>query len=86
MRAMAMPYAEEVDLVEEEMRRVLQLLRWRAEWWRWLVGRQAEGQLEPLREGHAAYAHKQAAYMDTLVKNFEKLWKDVPAFLERVLK
>jgi hypothetical protein len=37
-RAKALRYAEEVDLLEEEMRRVLQFLEWRASWWRAQIG------------------------------------------------
>jgi hypothetical protein len=77
-----MRYAEEVELVEEEMRRVLQYLRWRAGWWRSLVG--LRDALQPdtaLREGHFAYACKQAAYMEGLAARFEATWKDVPGYL-----
>ncbi|KAF7349139.1 hypothetical protein MVEN_01436100 [Mycena venus] len=81
--ARAMRYAEEVELVEEEMRRVVQFLRWRAGWWRSLVGLCASMQLDAaLREGHAAYAHKQAECMDKIADRFAEHWKDVPAFLQ----
>ncbi|KAG2750254.1 hypothetical protein P692DRAFT_20421062 [Suillus brevipes Sb2] len=32
-RAQSMRWAEEVELLHEEMRRVLQFLRWHAAWW-----------------------------------------------------
>ncbi|KAJ7898876.1 hypothetical protein B0H14DRAFT_3852958 [Mycena olivaceomarginata] len=80
-RAKAMRYAEEVELLEEEMRRVLQFLDWRAKWWSSLVGLRIEQQNEEaLREGHAAF--KQAAYMEGLRARFEKQWKDVGSLLE----
>ncbi|KAJ7724701.1 hypothetical protein B0H14DRAFT_3519517 [Mycena olivaceomarginata] len=81
-RAKAMRYAEEVDLLKEEMWHVLQLLQWRGDWWRSLLGLRAEQQLEPLCEEHAAYIHKPEVYMDKLRTDFEMMWKDVPALLK----
>ncbi|KAJ7653994.1 hypothetical protein DFH06DRAFT_1330093 [Mycena polygramma] len=84
-RAKAMRYQEEVDLLEEEMRRVLQFQEWRTEWWRSLVGLRADLQPDAaLREGHAAYAHKQAGYMEGIGTRFQAMWKDVPQFLEGI--
>jgi hypothetical protein len=77
-----MRYAEEVDLLEEEMRRVKQFLDWRAGWWRSLVGLRASGQDEALREGHTAYAAKQAAYLDGMRDSFATMWRDIPTFLD----
>ncbi|KAJ6605141.1 hypothetical protein B0H10DRAFT_607302 [Mycena sp. CBHHK59/15] len=78
-----MRYAEEVELLEEEMRRVRQFLDWRAGWWRSLVGLRSAMQPDAaLREGHAAYAGKQAGYMAGLSARFTKMWEDVPRFLE----
>jgi hypothetical protein len=79
-----MRYAEEVDLLQEEMRRVVQFMDWRRDWWHSMVGLRVHLQHDPaLREGHSAYAHKQAWYMDGLSTRFQTLWKDVPAFLEQ---
>jgi hypothetical protein len=78
-----MHYAEEIDLLEEEMRRVLQFLQWRADWWTSLVGLPAGKQEKlALREGHAAYARKQAGYMQGLRDRFEHQWRDVARELE----
>ncbi|KAJ7821478.1 hypothetical protein B0H14DRAFT_3089114 [Mycena olivaceomarginata] len=85
-RAKAMRYAEEVNLLEEEMRRVLQFLGWRAEWWRSLVGLRAESQSPALREGHAAYAHRQAAYMEGLQSRFRSQWRDIDKLLTSARK
>ena|ERR1700761_7143756 len=77
-----MRYAEEVELLEEEMRRVLQFLHWRAESWRSLVELRAGHQHEEtLHEGHAAYAHKQAGYMEGLRAQFEGQWQGVGSLL-----
>ncbi|KAJ6462254.1 hypothetical protein C8R47DRAFT_1225566 [Mycena vitilis] len=82
-RAKAMRYAEEVELLEEEMRRVRHFLDWRAGWWRSQVGLRAHLQPdEALREGHAAYAAKQAGYMEALSVRFADNWKDIPRLLE----
>jgi hypothetical protein len=79
-----MRYAEEVDLLQEEMRRVVQFMDWRRDRWRSLVGLRAHRQHDAaLREGHSAYALKQAWYMDGLSTRFRTLWKDVPAFLQQ---
>ncbi|KAJ6556339.1 hypothetical protein B0H19DRAFT_947312 [Mycena capillaripes] len=81
-RAKAMRYAEEVDLLDEEMRRVLQFLDWRTGWWRSLIGLRSTVQPEAgLQDGHKAYAEKQGAYMEGLAERFRGLWKDVGAFI-----
>ncbi|KAJ6506403.1 hypothetical protein C8R47DRAFT_1241797 [Mycena vitilis] len=81
-RARANRYAEEVELLEEEMRRVVEFLKWRAGWWESLLGLRAAQQADAaLREGHAAYVRKQAGYMRGLAVRFEKLWADVPQYL-----
>ncbi|KAJ6566718.1 hypothetical protein B0H19DRAFT_1025332 [Mycena capillaripes] len=57
-RARAMRWREEVDLLEEEMRRVLQFLRWRSQWWAKQVGRKP-GLDGPQLEGEMVYAIRQ---------------------------
>ncbi|KAJ7898155.1 hypothetical protein B0H14DRAFT_3424516 [Mycena olivaceomarginata] len=75
VRAKAMHYTEETDLLEEEMRRVLQFFQWRGDWWRARVGLRAAWQDQTLQEGHASYALKQAAYQDGMRAGFEKQWR-----------
>jgi hypothetical protein len=78
-----MRYTEEVDLGEEEMRRVPDFLDRRGEWWRLRVGLRAALQPEEaLHEGHSAYAHKQADIMEGLLASFRQQWADVEGFLE----
>jgi hypothetical protein len=77
-----MRYAEEVNLLEEEMWQVLQFLEWRANWWRGRVGLQAEQQPEALLEGHAAYTYKQAGYMAGLLTRFKEEWSNVVKLIE----
>ncbi|KAJ7723031.1 hypothetical protein B0H14DRAFT_2642015 [Mycena olivaceomarginata] len=76
--AKAMHYTEGINLLEEEMRCMLQFLQWRADWWTSLVGFQAEKQEAlALWQGHAAYVRKQAGYMQGLRDHFEHQWRDV---------
>ncbi|TFK77860.1 hypothetical protein K466DRAFT_449601, partial [Polyporus arcularius HHB13444] len=58
-RARAMRWTEEVELVEEEMRRVKAFCIWQAGWWE-AQARVREGHLD-LLEGTRAYAHRQAS-------------------------
>ncbi|RDB23287.1 hypothetical protein Hypma_009705 [Hypsizygus marmoreus] len=65
---------EEVQLLREEMRRVLVFLQWKGTWWR---GRaQWREELEPtLKEGVKAYALEQASLQDMLALSFRKTWR-----------
>ncbi|KAJ7243627.1 hypothetical protein B0H12DRAFT_1022985, partial [Mycena haematopus] len=73
-RARAMRWEEEVDLLEEEMRRIQQFLQWRSDWWRARVNGRglAPG---PQQEGEAAYAIRQASIQSTLAMEFAKEWE-----------
>ena len=65
---------EEVQLVREEMRRVLAFLEWKACWW----DRQREAQLivsYDIQEGAHAYAAKQAHVNRALAASFEDRWR-----------
>ncbi|KAK7027713.1 CxC2 domain-containing protein [Favolaschia claudopus] len=81
-RARALRWTEEVDLLEEEMRRVLQFLEWKAKWWLALIGQREPSMHDPaLDEGFAAYAHRQAQIQIDLKARFEGNWKDVPLLI-----
>ncbi|KAJ6500304.1 hypothetical protein DFH09DRAFT_1375882 [Mycena vulgaris] len=94
-RARAMCQEEQVDLLEEEMRRVLAFLRYKADWWE---GRAAQRPRVPLDgrtkvgimyapahkaydEGNVAYARRQALRLRELTALFETKWEDVPGFI-----
>ncbi|KAJ7198691.1 hypothetical protein C8J57DRAFT_1104953, partial [Mycena rebaudengoi] len=81
-RARCMRWREEVDLLEEEMQRILQFLAWRSEWWKAQVGRRelADG---PQLEGETAYALRQAAFQAALATSFETKWKDLPGLIKQ---
>ena len=62
-----------MQLVKEEMRRVLAFLEWRASWW----DRQGKAQLnvsDDILEGARAYAAKQAHINRALAASFEACW------------
>ncbi|KAJ7440330.1 hypothetical protein B0H11DRAFT_2253095 [Mycena galericulata] len=81
-RARAMRWGEEVDLLEEEMRRILQFLDWRAEWWRDQVDRR--GLLDGAqKEGEAGYALRQSHLLAELRAAFALKWVGLPALIEK---
>ncbi|RDB24457.1 hypothetical protein Hypma_008439 [Hypsizygus marmoreus] len=76
-RARAQRWTEEVILVDEEMRRVLEFGRWRATWWEEQA--QRRGSEGVLLEGVQAYAYKQADAERRLVSIWESRWAPVRA-------
>ena len=68
-----MRWSEEVLLVREEMRRVLQFLEWHARWWEGLQTRH-DGSSPELAEGVSAYACKQASIRRSIRTSFKRLW------------
>ncbi|KAJ7847993.1 hypothetical protein B0H14DRAFT_3453348 [Mycena olivaceomarginata] len=81
--ARSMRWAEEVDLLEEEMRRIGQFLQWRSDWWNAKVDLRGlpEG---PQREGKTAYAKHQAAVQTRLVADFAVEWDGLAEKIRRV--
>ncbi|OAX31006.1 hypothetical protein K503DRAFT_704426, partial [Rhizopogon vinicolor AM-OR11-026] len=73
-RARAMRWSEEVELLQEEMRRVLQFFGWQATWW---DSQKERRFIEPTeeRDGLRAYAARQASLRHDLRQNFSRLWK-----------
>ncbi|KAJ7472830.1 hypothetical protein FB451DRAFT_1134413 [Mycena latifolia] len=74
MYARAMRWSEEVDLLEEEMWRILQFLTWQADGWTAQVGRRglAGG---PQAEGEAVYALRQGRLKAKLCAKFAEMWE-----------
>jgi hypothetical protein len=69
-----MRWSEEVDLLQEEMRRVLQFFDWQATWW----GGQKERRLAELpeeQEGLRAYAARQGSLRREFCQHFNRLWE-----------
>ncbi|CAK5264037.1 unnamed protein product [Mycena citricolor] len=82
-RARAGRWREEVDLLEEEMRRVLAFEEWRAAWWRERrLGREAEELGPAMDEALHAYAEKQARFHDRRAGKLRHMWKSVPGSIE----
>ncbi|KAJ7447046.1 hypothetical protein B0H11DRAFT_2151984 [Mycena galericulata] len=82
-RARAHRWTEEVDLLEEEMRRTLVFLDWRAGWWRGLKDLRPEVVTdEAAKEGFNAYAERQAKIQDDMKLRFEANWADVPTWIQ----
>lgn len=79
-RARVNRWSEEVELLLEEMRRVIEFLKWQAEWWGGQVSSRSLGSVVD-QEGLAAYARRQAALRLSLVTSFQHLWRDVPMFV-----
>jgi hypothetical protein len=71
-----------VDLVEEEMRRVLEFLRWKADQWEArMEERLSTGLDEVLEEGLIAYARRQAQTTLALRARFQENWRSVPSYI-----
>ncbi|KAG6847867.1 hypothetical protein H0H93_005344 [Arthromyces matolae] len=80
-RARSMRWTEEVELLQEEMRRIRQFLRWEEDRW---MGR-AHGKSPAditVREGLTSYALSQGTLRRKLRERFEETWKEVPQMLE----
>jgi hypothetical protein len=93
-----MRYAEEVELLFEEMRRVLAFLEWDRDRWKKRAlnfpqrdSDNAAGPSTPsaslvqkavLEEGLRAYALHQASVHQHLFDTFGQQWHDIPAFIE----
>lgn len=79
-RARANRWSEEVELLQEEMRRVSAFLEWQTEWWEdrasprtWLDGME--------NEGVSAYAHRQAAIRRAMRTRCTSIWSVVPSLV-----
>ncbi|KAJ7037089.1 hypothetical protein C8F04DRAFT_1180815 [Mycena alexandri] len=82
-RARALRWTEEVDLLEEEMRRIQQFLTWRAGWWRERADGRGREQDGPQREGERAYAYRQAKLQEDLCANFAAKWAHLPELVRK---
>ncbi|KAJ7215151.1 hypothetical protein C8J57DRAFT_1440578 [Mycena rebaudengoi] len=74
-RARSLRWSEEVQLLEEEMRRIVQYLEWQANWWTMRVGLREDKIDERQQEGDRAYALRQASLKRSLAASFAKKWE-----------
>ena len=64
---------EEVLLLKEEMRRVIEFLKWKSQCWLWKAEDRRAG--DDLAEGLLAYSHKQASLHKGLSQHFRTIWQ-----------
>ena len=72
-QARAHRWQEEVMLVQEEMRRVIAFLDWKASWWRSQSQCRSDVR-EDIKAGLASYAARQGHLMQNLAETFAALW------------
>jgi hypothetical protein len=77
-----MRWAEEVELLEEEMSRVLRFLDWHARWWVKKEKGRGEGVDARLQEGLSAYARRQASIRIRMKDKFANLWDSVDSWVK----
>ncbi|KAG6819829.1 hypothetical protein H0H93_008178 [Arthromyces matolae] len=79
-RARRMRWAEEVELLQEEMRRIRQFLSYESDAW---ISRATTAHHEEsvVLEGMLAYAQSQAHQRRNLLERFEGMWKEIPQIL-----
>ena len=81
--ARAMRWAEEVELLKEEMRRILQYFEWEAgSWDKRAVEFHSSDAAE--YEGCIGYAKRQADLRRSLALQFTHQWKDTRAWMDSV--
>ncbi|KAG1872264.1 hypothetical protein F4604DRAFT_1881048 [Suillus subluteus] len=76
-RARAHRWEEEVQLLREEMRRVLAFFEWQAGWWDAQSSGRTFGSPEAA-EGAVAYARRQASLRRSLASHFRSMWEVTP--------
>ncbi|KAG1746445.1 hypothetical protein EDB19DRAFT_1894208 [Suillus lakei] len=77
-RARAHRWEEEIQLLREEMRRVLAFLQWQAVWWDAQSSWRTFGSPEAA-EGGAAYACRQASLRRSMASHFKSIWEAIPS-------
>ncbi|KAG1790350.1 uncharacterized protein HD556DRAFT_1310740 [Suillus plorans] len=81
LRARASRWAKEVELLQEEMRRVAEFLSWHAAWWEEQAVRRT-GLTAAEQEGMHGYARRQAAMRRAMRDRFLALWSVVSVLLQ----
>ncbi|KAF7377339.1 hypothetical protein MSAN_00154900 [Mycena sanguinolenta] len=80
-RARCHRWREEVDLLEEEMARVLRYCEWRSNWWMQQQGQRSVDNAQ--LEGETAYAVRQAAVQRQLARGFTREWAHLSLLIEK---
>ncbi|KAG1786276.1 uncharacterized protein HD556DRAFT_1313622 [Suillus plorans] len=81
LRAHTSQWAKEVELLQEEMRRVTEFLSWNAAWWEEQAVHRT-GLTTAEWEGMQGYARCQAAMWRAMRDRFLALWSVVPVLLQ----
>ncbi|KAK7682068.1 hypothetical protein QCA50_015032 [Cerrena zonata] len=76
-KARAQRWSEEVILLQEEMRRVLEYFSWKAAWWRSKGKLRQDSVDASLLSGLTAYSEKQAMVFDRLQQRFAAQWSEI---------
>jgi hypothetical protein len=71
-QARKMRWEEEVEIIQEEMRRTIVYYEWKQQWWLEQPARQMPS--DSIQNGIAAYSRKQAYYCKCLAEGFAKVW------------
>ena len=71
-QARKMRWEEEVQIIQEEMRRTIVYYEWKEQWWL-QNARQATGD-DSIQHGITAYSQKQAHYCKCLAESFAMVW------------
>jgi hypothetical protein len=82
-RARAHRAKEEVLLLREEMRRVLEYLEWKAKWWMLQAGLRSVD--TGLSEGLHSYAEVQSQLQHSLANHFRSIWKQPLANVQQAM-
>ncbi|PPQ80537.1 hypothetical protein CVT24_002657 [Panaeolus cyanescens] len=72
-RARSHRWEEEVQLLLEEMRRVVDYLTWKSAWWEKQASRRPDAD-EAVKAGLSSYAHKQASFHRLLAQSCQLYW------------
>ena len=81
-QARKMRWEEEVQIIQEEMRRTIVYYEWKEQWWLKQNGRQASD--GSIQHGITAYSQKQAYYCKCLAESFAMAW--LPLFQSENIK
>jgi hypothetical protein len=84
-KARAERWEEEVILLDEEMRRVLQYCYWRAKWWRDQPSLRTPDANDILTEGLKAFSEQQAAQELDMARDWEGKWRAVRARAQPII-
>lgn len=78
-----MRWSEEVVLLQEEMRQILETCRWEMRDWARKGAESVDSEDQGINEGQAAYARRQVLLRLKWINRCEYLWRNIPELLAR---